>query len=170
MCLTSGTLCNDRYLCVCNVISKPVMGDAAVKLVLMSHVTDRAELETWVAAITEHTPEESYSLLCALANTESLDAWQRDRHLVFMATELWRAEQAKAAFPSNRLALDGFMTRHGMPHVGIHIDQKFDTPVSVAVVSHDGGAMVECDCVKKFMKLLCFQKRHRKPSKDFWNL
>ncbi len=34
-----------------------------------------------------------------------------------------------------------------MPHVGLHIDQEFDVPVSVAVVSHDGRAMVDCDCV-----------------------
>ncbi len=67
-----------------------------------------------------------------------------------MATESWRAEltpQAKAAFQNNGLALDDFMTRHGMPHVGLHIDQEFDLPVSVAVVSHDGRAKVECDCV-----------------------
>ncbi len=75
---------------------------------------------------------------------------QEHRHLVFMATELWRAEltpQAKAAFQNNGLALDDFMTRHGMPHVGMHIDQEFDILVSVAIVSHDGRAMVECDCV-----------------------
>ena len=67
-----------------------------------------------------------------------------------MATESWRAEltpQAKAAFQNNGLALDDFMTRYGMPHVGMHFDQEFDLPVSVAVVSHDGRAMVECDCV-----------------------
>ncbi len=151
ICLTSGTHCSDKCPCVRNVISKPATGDAAVKSVLMSHVTDIAELVTWLAAITEHTPEESYSLLCALANTESLHTWQRDRHLVFMATESWRAEltpQAKAVFQSNGLALDDFMTRHGMPPVGMRIDQEFDIPVSVAVVSHDGRAMVECDCVR----------------------
>ena len=149
-CLTSGVNCNERCPCVRNVITRPTLGSAAVKSVLMGHVTNRSELETWVAAITEHTPEEPYSLLCALASTESMDAWQEDRQLVFIATESWRAElttQAKAAFQNKGLALDDFMTRHGMPHVGMHIDQEFDLPVSVAVVSHDGRAMVDCDCV-----------------------
>ena len=59
MCLTSGTHCSDKCPCVRNVISKPTTGDAAVKSILMSHVAERAELETWVAAITEYTPEES---------------------------------------------------------------------------------------------------------------
>ncbi len=111
-CLTTGISCNEKCLCVRNVITRPAQGSAAVKSVLMSHVTDRSELETWVAAITEHTPEESYSLLCALASTESIGTWQEDRHLVFMATESWRAEltpQAKAAFQNNGLALDDFM-------------------------------------------------------------
>ncbi len=108
MCLTSGTSCSDKCPCVRNVISKPTTGGAAVKSVLKSHVTERTDLESWVAAITEYTPDKSYSLLCGLASTESIDAWQQDRHLVFMATESWRAEltpQAKAAFQNNGLAL-----------------------------------------------------------------
>ncbi len=94
-CLTSGTNCNEKCPCVRNVITKPTLGSAAVKSVLMSHVTDRSELETSVAAITEHTPEESYSLLCALASTESIDAWQEDRHLVFMAGRAYPTSQSR---------------------------------------------------------------------------
>ena len=78
MCLTSRSGCSDKCPCVRSVIAKPTMVSAAVKSVLMSHMTEKMEMENCVAAITEYTPEESYSPLCGLASSESLTTWQQD--------------------------------------------------------------------------------------------
>ena len=156
MCQTFSTGCNEGCPCVVDVMTKVTRGSAATKSLLMSHVTDRTDLETSVAA-----REESYSPLCSLAQSQP-----ENRLLAFMATNSWRAEltpQANAAFQNNGLALD-FMARHGMPHVGMHIDQEFDTPVSVAIVSHDGRAMVDCDCAPSLAFDPSFITAHARPS------